>query len=139
MKVLIATFCDSARAQRDRLDILGGGARLFFSERVPVKIRTWLATLIATEDIEIGGRQTATLRVFDADMREIGYLEIIVTSVKADRPGLGAQTAQVTPIVLSLPKEGLYRAQLDVNGQIVGGWPFELVVGENESAPFARA
>lgn len=138
LKVLIATFCDGARAQGDRLDILGAGVRMFFAEALPTDIRTWLATLIATDDGEIGTKQVVNLRVFDADMNGIGDLQIIITTKKADRPGLGAQMAGVTPLKLRCTKEGTYRAQIDVNGNIASSWPFEVVVGAKDSFPFPR-
>jgi hypothetical protein len=138
LTILIATFCDAARAQGDRLDVLGAGIRVFFAPSVPTTVHTWLATLVATNGLEIGTDQYASLRIFDADMQETGVLRICVTTAKADRAGLGAQTAKVTPIKLRLETEGVYRAEVSVDDKVAFFWPFELVQDGREAAPFRR-
>jgi hypothetical protein len=138
VRVLIATFCDSARAQGDRLDILGAGTRVFFVQSTPVQLKTWLATLVSTDETEIGTEKAAKIRLFDADMSQIGEVVVIMTTVKADRPGLGAQTAKATPITLSIGRPGVYLIQVAIDDEIVSEWPFEVVVGADEATPFRK-
>jgi uncharacterized protein DUF6941 len=139
MRVLIAAFCDSARAQGDRLDMLGAGARIFFTRSTPVQLKTWLATLVSTDETEIGTKQAATLRVFDADLLQMGEVEIFMTTVKADRPGLGAQTAKATPITLNIPRPGIYLIRVVVDDKIISEWPFEVALNAEEAPPFQKA
>ena len=138
MNILIATFCDAARADGDRVDILGAGIRVFFVLSLPATVHTWLATLVATDGLEIWTKQHALLNIYDSDLVSIGSVDIIVTTVKADRAGLGSQTAKATPIGLKIEKAGLYRAEVLVDDKVVMSWPFEVVITGQSALPFAE-
>jgi|SRR5579862_424556 len=136
MRILIATFCDAGRAQGDRLDVLGAGVRVFFTPFAPVELKVSLATLVSTDETEIGTKQKAYIRFFDADMSQIGEIALIYTTWKADRPGIGTQFAKVTPLKIMLPKAGTYLVRIAIGDEIVTEWPIELRLQSEDAAPF---
>jgi hypothetical protein len=130
------------RFQHDRGDVrvgVGAGARVFVVQSTPTQLKTWLATLVSTDETEIGTKQAAKLRLFDADMSQLGEVVVIMTTVKADRPGLGAQTVKASPITLSITRPGVYLIQIIIDDKVVSEWSFEVIVSGDGASPFQKA
>jgi uncharacterized protein DUF6941 len=133
LRVECVLLCDAATLREGLLNVLGGGISQTTHPSFPATAQFNVAVRFVLEDDEVEGEHELVVRLDDPDGDAVQQLRARFT---APRPGGWAldEAAVSLPIglVADLPKEGLYRVQIELDERALASLPLLAQQGEVE-------